>query len=65
MKQVALDIKELKNIGELEHNFTTLTTKISADRLTDFRQLKQQIVNALRDNDVYEREESIRKILIS
>jgi phosphoenolpyruvate-protein kinase (PTS system EI component) len=64
-KQVDLDVKELKNIGELEHNFETMTQKISDERMVDFRQLKQQIVNALRENDVYERDESVRKILIT
>ena len=31
--------------------------------MVEFKQLKQQIVTALRESDVYERDESVRKIL--
>lgn len=40
-----------------------MTQKISTQRLGEFMQLKQLIVDTIRDNDVYEREEGIRKIL--
>ena len=43
-KQVDLDVKELKQIGELEHNFDMMTCKISQDRVVDFKNLKMQIV---------------------
>lgn len=64
-KQVDQDIKELKNIGELEHNFDKMTNQISQDRLMEFSGLKQQIVSTLRDSSVYERDEAIRKILVA
>lgn len=40
-----------------------MSHKISTTRLGEFTQLKQLIVDTIRDHDVYEREESIRRIL--
>ena len=40
-----------------------MTQQISTSRLGEFTQLKKLIVETIRDNDVYEREEAIRKIL--
>ena len=39
-KQVDLDVKELKQIGELEHNFDMMTDQISKTRLLEFKGLK-------------------------
>jgi len=63
-KQVNLDVRDLKQIGELRHNFEQMTNQISTGRVGEFMQLKQLIVDTIRDNDVYEREESVRKILV-
>ena len=41
-----------------------MTQHISTSRAGEFTQLKQLIVDTIRENDVYEREESVRKILI-
>ena len=58
-----MDIRDLKQIGELSHNYEQMTQQISTTRLGEFTQLKKLIVETIRDNDVYEREEAIRKIL--
>ena len=60
-----MDVKELKQIGELEHNFDMMTDSIGKHRLDEFKILKQQIVSTLRDNSIYERDEAVKKILIS
>lgn len=41
-----------------------MTQQISTHRAGEFTQLKQLIVDTIRENDVYEREESVRRILI-
>lgn len=63
-KQVSLDVRDLKQIGELRHNYEQMTNQISIGRVGEFMQLKKLIVDTIRDNDVYEREESVRKILV-
>lgn len=40
-----------------------MTNQIATTRTDEFIQLKQLIVDTIRDNDVYEREENVRKIL--
>ena len=40
-----------------------MTQHISSSRAGEFTQLKQLIVDTIRENDVYEREESVRTIL--
>ena len=64
-KQVDQDVKELKQIGELEHNFDMMTDTISKKRLVEFKSLKQQIVTTLRDDSIYQRDEEVRKILVT
>ena len=59
-----MDVRDLKQIGELRHNYEQMTQKISTTRVGEFVKLKQLIVDTIRDNDVYEREESVRGILI-
>ena len=41
-----------------------MTESISTQRAGEFNQLKQLIVDTIRENDVYEREESVRRIII-
>ena len=53
-------MRDLKNIGELRHNYEEMSDRISATRTEEFVQLKQLIVDTIRDNDVYEREERVR-----
>lgn len=62
-KQVDLDMRELKQIGELKHNYEQMTQGITVGRAREFTQLKQLLVSTIRDNDIYEREESVRRIL--
>ena len=62
-KQIGQDVRDLKNIGELRHNYEEMSDRISANRVEEFVQLKQLIVDTIRDNDVYEREERVRQIL--
>ena len=62
-KQVDQHVRDLKNIGELRHNYEQMTQAIATQRATDFLDMKQHIVETIRDNDVYEREEGVRKIL--
>lgn len=57
-------MKELKKIGEMQYNYEQLTEGIGARRKDQFVQLKAMIVSTIRENDVYERDEGIRKILI-
>ena len=61
--QIDLDIRDLKQIGELSHNYEQMTQTISTSRVGEFTQLKKLITDTIRDHDVYEREEGIRKIL--
>lgn len=58
-----MDIRELKQIGELKHNYEQMTQQIGTNRSREFTQLKQLLVNTIRDTDIYEREESVRRIL--
>ena len=41
-----------------------MTTQIATQRVGEFSKLKHLIVETIRNNDIYEREESVRKILI-
>ena len=59
-----LDVRDLKRIGELKHNYEQMSEAISRGRTLEFSKLKQLIVDTIRDNDVYEREESVRRILL-
>ena len=59
-----LDVRDLKQIGELRHNYEQMTTQIATNRVGEFSKLKHLIVETIRNNDIYEREESVRKILI-
>ena len=40
-----------------------MTEQVATKRAGEFTQLKQMIVDTIRDNDVYEREEAVRRIL--
>ena len=51
-------------MGELRHNYEQMTEQISSQRADEFIKLKKLIVETIRDSDVYEREESVRKILV-
>ena len=62
-KQVSLDVRDLKQIGNLRHNYEQMTNQMSTERACEFMQLKQLIVDTIWNNDVYKREESVRKIL--
>lgn len=62
-KQVDLDIKELKQIGELKHNFEQMTEQISGKRDMEFLGLQETISHTILNHDIYAREESIRSAL--
>ena len=62
-KQVSLDKRDFKQIGNLRHNYEQMTNQMSTERACEFMQLNQLIVDTIWNNDVYKREESVRKIL--
>ena len=62
-KQVDLDIKELKQIGELKHNFEQMTERIASTRELEFQDLHQTITQTMKNHDIYAREESIKGAL--
>ena len=62
-KQVDLDIKELKQIGELKHNFEQMTEQIASTRELEFHELHESITHTMNNHDIYAREESIRGAL--
>lgn len=58
------DVRQLKTIGELEFNYTNLTEQIATARQADYSEMKQQISQTIRSNEIYEQEEATRKLLI-
>ena len=64
-QQIQDDLRELKNIGELEYNFDNLATQVHQERAAQFgKQLMPAIDGAINQNkQIYERQENIRKTL--
>lgn len=62
--QVDTDIKQLKSIGELQHNYQTMTTKVMQQRQQEFVQIEKQISETLRSSQVYEQEQACKQMLL-
>ena len=60
------DVKELKQMGELEYNFNNMIIDTKADRYDDMEWLNQLIDKTVNDDFVvYQNEEATRKLLLS
>ena len=65
-EHVDSDVKELKQIGELEYNFSNMIIDTKADRQDDMEWLNQLIDKTVNDDFVvYQKEEATRKLLLS
>ena len=63
---VDYDVKELKNMGQLEYNFNNMSKDIKRDRDDDLNWLHELINKTINDKKVvHQREEATKKMLFS
>ena len=62
---VEADVREMKQLGELEYNFETMVNGIHQQKATELEELHTKIKTTVNDdNVVYQKEEATRKILL-